>query len=82
MLLDPTETFTSYIYFIKEVLCCFGIRTEEIQLMALKNFQISKALVVAAEKNTVKHSQLQIWDLTFAYAWQLIKILIDYLMRR
>ena len=33
-----------------KVLCCFGIRTEEIQLTALKNFQVSKALVVAAEK--------------------------------
>ena len=30
--------------------CCFGIRTEEIQLTALKNFRVSKALVVAAEK--------------------------------
>ena len=28
----------------------FGIKTEEIQLTALKNFQGSKALVVAAEK--------------------------------
>ena len=32
------------------MLCCFGIRTEEIQLKAVKNFQVSKALVVAAEK--------------------------------
>ena len=39
-----------YLYFIAKVLCCFGIRTEEIQLTALKNFQVSKALVVAAEK--------------------------------
>ena len=37
-------------YFIKKVLYCFGIRTEEIQLTALKNFQVPKALVVAAEK--------------------------------
>ena len=28
----------------------FGIKTEEIQLTALKNFQGSKALMVAAEK--------------------------------
>ena len=34
----------------REVLCCFSIRTEEIQLTAVKNFQVSKALVVAAEK--------------------------------
>ena len=51
MLFDPTKTFCfCYIYFIGKVLCCFGIRTEEIQLTALKNFQVSKALVVAAEK--------------------------------
>ena len=69
MLFDPTKTFCFfYIYFIAKVLCCFGIRTEEIQLMALRNIQISKALVVA-----VKRSQSQIWDLKFAYAWQLIK---------
>ena len=30
--------------------CFFGIRTEEIQLTAVKNFQVSKAVVVAAEK--------------------------------
>ena len=73
MLFDSTKTFCFfYIYFIAKVLCCFGIRTEEIQLTALKNFQGSKALVVAA-KNTVKRSQSQIWDLKFAYAWQLIK---------
>ena len=33
-----------------KVLCCFSIRTEEIQFTTLKNFQVSKALVVAAEK--------------------------------
>ena len=50
MLFDPTKTFSFfYVYFIAKVLCCFGIRTEEIQLTALKNFQASKALVVAAE---------------------------------
>ena len=76
MLFDPTKTFCFfYIYFIAKVLCCFGITTEEIQLTALKNFQVIKALVEAAEKNTVKHSQSQIWDLKFAYAWQLIKYL-------
>ena len=56
MLFDPTKTFCFfYIYFIAKVLCCFGIRTEEIQLMALRNIQVSKALVVA-----VKRSQSQI----------------------
>ena len=74
MLFDPNKTFSFfYIYFIAKVLCCFGIRTEEIQLTALKYFQVSKTLVVAAEKNTVKRSQSQIWDLKFAYPWQLIK---------
>ena len=59
MLFDPTKTFCFfYICFIAKVLCCFGIRTEEIQLTALKNFQVSKALVVAAEKiplNVLNH---------------------------
>ena len=33
MLFDPTKTFCFfYIYFISRVLCCFGIRTAEIQL--------------------------------------------------
>ena len=42
MLFDPTKTcFASFI---------IGIRPEEIQLSALKSFQVSKALVVAAEK--------------------------------
>ena len=51
MLFDPTKTFCFfYIYFIAKVLYCLAIRTEEIQLTALKNFQVSKALVVAAEK--------------------------------
>ena len=52
MLFDPTKTFCFfYIYFIAKVLRCFGIRTEEIQLTEpLKNFQVSKALVVATEK--------------------------------
>ena len=60
MLFDPTKTFCFfYIYFIAEVLCCFVIRTGEIQLAEpLKNFQVSKAHVVAAEKiplNVLNH---------------------------
>ena len=52
MLFDPTKTFCFFpIYFTAKVLCCFGIRTKGIQLMEpLENFQVSKALVVAAEK--------------------------------
>ena len=51
MLFDPTKTFCFfYIYFIAKVLYCLAIRTEEIQLTALKNFQVSKTLVVVAEK--------------------------------
>ena len=50
MLFDPTQTFCFLYLLHREVLCCFGIRTEEIQLTAVKNFQVSKALVVAAEK--------------------------------
>ena len=51
MLFDPTKTplsasFTS----TSSRKSCFGNRTEEIQLTALKNFQVSEALVVAAEK--------------------------------
>ena len=77
MLFYPTKTLCFfYIYFIAEVLCCFVIRTGEIQFTEpLKNFQVSKAIVVAAEENTVKRSQSQIWDLKFAYAWQLMKYL-------
>ena len=74
MLFNPTKIFCFfYIYFIAKALCCFGIRTEEIQLTALKNFQVSKALCGSCWENTVKRSQSQIWDLKFAYAWQLIK---------
>ena len=47
-LIQP-KLFDSYLLH-REVLCCFGIRTEEIQLTAVKNFQVSKVLVVAAEK--------------------------------
>ena len=69
MLFDPTKTFCFfYIYFIAKVLCCFGIRTEEIQLKTLKNFQVSKALVVAGEK-----IPLNVPNHRFAYTWQLIK---------
>ena len=56
MLFDPIKTFCFfYIYFIANVLFCFCIKSEQIQLIKpLKNFQVFKALVVAAEKNTVK----------------------------
>ena len=43
-----------YVYFIAKVLCCFGIRTEEIQLTALKNSQVSKAFVEAVEEIPLK----------------------------
>ena len=60
MLFDPTKTFCPFFYLLhREVLCCFGIRTEEIQLTVAKDFQVSKALVVAAEKiplNAPDHS--------------------------
>ena len=66
MFFNQTKTFCFfYIYFIAKVLCCFGIRTEEIQLTALKNFQVSKALVVAAEKiplNLPNH-RFETWSL-------------------
>ena len=66
MLFDATKTFCFfYICFIAKVLCCFGIRTEEIQLTALKNFQVSKALVVATEKiplNLPNH-RFETWSL-------------------
>ena len=51
MLFHPNPNFLLLLYLLhREVLCCVGIRTEEIQLTAVKNFQVSKALVVAAEK--------------------------------
>ena len=66
MFFDPTKTFCFFcIYFVAKVLCCFGIRTEEIQLTALKNFRESKALVVAAEKiplNVPNHG-FETWSL-------------------
>ena len=75
MLFDPTKTFCFfYIYFIAKVLYCLAIRTEEIQLTALKNFQVSKTLEV---KNTVKRSQSQIWDLKFAYVDGWLNISVD-----
>ena len=51
MLFDPTKTplFASFISTSSRK-SRFGIRSEEIQLTALKNFQVSEALVVAAEK--------------------------------
>ena len=50
MRFDPaTKTFCFfYIYFIAKVLCFFGIRTEEIQLTALKIFKYPR--LVAAGK--------------------------------
>ena len=72
MLFDPTKTFCFfYIYFIAKVLCCFGIRTEEIQLTALKNFQVSKALVVVAEKIplNVPNHRFETWSLHMLDSW-------------
>ena len=83
MLFDPTKTFCFfYIYFIAKVLCCFGIRTEEIQLTALKNFQVSKALVVAAEKIplNVPNHRFETWSLHMLDSW--LNISVDYFTRR
>ena len=83
MLFDPTKTFCFfYICFIAKVLCCFGIRTEEIQLTALKNFQVSKALVVAAEKIplNVSNHRLETWSLHMLDSW--LNISVDYFTRR
>ena len=75
MLFDPTKTFcfSSDIYFIAKVLSCFGIRTEEIQLTALRNFQLSKAIVVAAKKIplNVPNHRFETWSL-HVLDWQLI----------
>ena len=72
MLFDRTKTCCFfYIYFIAKVLCFFGIRTEEIQLTALKNFQVFKALVVAAEKiplNVPIH-RFETWSLHMLDSW-------------
>ena len=76
MLFDPTKTFSFfYIYFIAKFLSCFGIRTEEIQLTALKNFQVAKALVVAAEKipSNVPNHRFETWSLHILDGLQLIK---------
>ena len=48
-LIQP-KIFASFISASSRSVGCFGIRTEGIQLRAVKNFQVSKALVVAAEK--------------------------------
>ena len=79
MLFYPTKTLCFfYIYFIAEVLCCFVIRTGEIQFTEpLKNFQVSKAIVVAAEENTVKRSQSQMHMLD---SWW--NICVDYFTRQ
>ena len=71
-----------YIYSIAKVLCCFGIRTEEIQLTALKNFQGSKALVVAAEKIplNVPNHRFETWSLHMLDSW--LSICVDYFTRR
>ena len=49
----------------------FGIKTEEIQLTALKNFQGSKALVVAAEKIplNVPNHRFETWSLHMLDSW-------------
>ena len=83
MLFVPTKTFCFfYIYFIAKVLCCFGIRTEEIQLTALKNFQGSKALVVAAEKIllNVPNHRFETWSSHMLDSW--LNISVDYFTRR
>ena len=63
-------------------LCCFGIRTEEIQLTALKNFQVSKALVVAAEKIplNVPNHRFETWSLHMLDSW--LNSSVDYFTRR
>ena len=84
-LIQPSSTKTFcffYIYFIAKVLCCFGIRTEEIQLTALKNFQVSKAIVVAAEKiplNVPNHI-FETWSLHMLDSW--LNTSVDYFTGR
>ena len=88
MLFDPTPNFLLfYIYFIgqsaAEVLGCFGIRTEEIQLTeSLKNLQVSKALVVAADKIplNVSNHRFEAWSLHMLDSW--LNISVDYFTRR
>ena len=73
MLFDPAKTFCFfYINVNAKVLCCFEIRTEEIN-RALKKFSGIQGSCGSCWENTVKRSQSQIWDLKFAYARQLIK---------
>ena len=83
MLFDLTKTFCFfYIYFISIFLCCFGSRTDEIQLTALENFQVSKALVVAAEKIplNVPNHRFETWSLHMLDSW--LNIYLDFFMRR
>ena len=86
ILFDPTKTLCFfYIYFIAEVLCCFVIRTGEIQLTEpLTNFQVSNALVVAAEKiplSVLNHMyRFDTWSLHMLTSW--LYICVDYFSRR
>ena len=83
MLFDPTKIFLFfYVHFIAKVLCCFGIRTEEIQLTALRDFQVSKVLVVAAEKIplNVRNHRFEIWILHMLDSW--LTISVDYFKSR
>ena len=77
MLFDPTKTFCFfYVYFIAIVLYCLAIRTEEIQLTALKNFQVSKTLVVVAEKIplNVPNHRFETWSLHMFDGWLNISV--------
>ena len=65
--------FLLLLHFIAKVLCCFGIGTEEIN-GALEEFSRIQGSCCSCWENTFKSSQ--IWELKFAYAWQLIKYLI------
>ena len=83
MLFDLTKTFCFfYIYFIAIFLCCFGSKTDEIQLTALENFQVSKALVVAAEKIplNVPNHRFETWSLHMLDSW--LNISVDYFKRQ
>ena len=84
MLFDLTKTFSCfYINFIAKILCCFGIRTEEIQLTKpLKNFRVSEALGVAAEKMplNVPNQRFETWSLQVHDSW--LNICVDYFTRR
>ena len=80
MLFDPTKTFCFfYIHFIAKVLCCFGIRAEEIHLTEpFKNFPVTRALVVAAEKIplNVPNHKFETWSLRMLDSW--LNICVDY----